>query len=99
MYFLKNEKVIPYAGKKKFLHDVHRLLIGTRYVDQSKGGVIVHNGAESSFVSDVKATQCVDLVLVELKEHVFKKFVEIFSEEDMMCFDIKVIYVFPMLMI
>ncbi|WMV50746.1 hypothetical protein MTR67_044131 [Solanum verrucosum] len=36
------------------------------------GGVIVHNGSESSFVSDVKAKQYLDLILVDLKPRTVK---------------------------
>ncbi|WMV58492.1 hypothetical protein MTR67_051877, partial [Solanum verrucosum] len=41
---------------------------------------MVHNGSESSFVSDLKAKQCLDPTLVELKEVVLKKSVEAFSQ-------------------
>ncbi|WMV08875.1 hypothetical protein MTR67_002260 [Solanum verrucosum] len=49
-------------------------------VDSTKGGVMVHNGSESSFVSEVKAKQCLDSILVELKEAVLKKSIEAFSQ-------------------
>ncbi|WMV32919.1 hypothetical protein MTR67_026304, partial [Solanum verrucosum] len=43
------------------------------------GGVMVHNGSESSFVMDVNSKQDFDPLLVELKESVLKKSVEVFS--------------------
>ncbi|WMV45761.1 hypothetical protein MTR67_039146 [Solanum verrucosum] len=49
-------------------------------LNSSKGGVMVHNGSEPSFVSDVKVVQCLDPILVELKEEVLKKSVEAFSQ-------------------
>ncbi|WMV45889.1 hypothetical protein MTR67_039274, partial [Solanum verrucosum] len=59
---------------------VHRLArLGIQLVDYDKIGVIVHNDFESYFVNDVKAKQCVDLTLVELKETLLKKSVEAFS--------------------
>ncbi|WMV19134.1 hypothetical protein MTR67_012519 [Solanum verrucosum] len=54
--------------------------LGVPLVDSTKGGVMVHNGSESSFVMDVKAKQGLDPILVELKETVLKKFVETFSQ-------------------
>ncbi|KAH0644892.1 hypothetical protein KY284_032776 [Solanum tuberosum] len=54
---------------------------GVQLVDSTKGGVMVHNGSESSFVADVKAKQGLDPILVELKEAVLKKSVEAFSQE------------------
>ncbi|WMV09315.1 hypothetical protein MTR67_002700, partial [Solanum verrucosum] len=42
-------------------------------VDSTKGGVIVHNGSESSFAIDVKAKQSLEPILVKLKELVLKK--------------------------
>ena len=67
--------------KKELAKDVHWLArFGVQLVDSTKGGVIVHNGSKSSFVSDLKAKQCLDLTLVELKEAVLKKFVEAFSQ-------------------
>ncbi|KAH0650521.1 hypothetical protein KY284_030433 [Solanum tuberosum] len=49
--------------------------------DSTKGGVMLHNGSESYFAVDVKAKQGLDLTLVELKEAVLKKSVEVFSQE------------------
>ncbi|WMV09771.1 hypothetical protein MTR67_003156 [Solanum verrucosum] len=60
--------------KKELVHDVHRLTrLCVRFVDS-------HNGSESSFVSDVKAKQSLDPILVELKEVVPKKFVKAFFQ-------------------
>jgi len=67
-------------------------------VDSTKGGVMVHNGSESSFVIDVKAKQGIDPILVELKETVLKKSIESFSQGGMGYLDTKVGYVFRMLM-
>ncbi|WMV57969.1 hypothetical protein MTR67_051354 [Solanum verrucosum] len=53
-------------------------------VDSKKmdvGDIIVHNGSKSSFVSDVKAKQGLDPVLVEIKEAVHKNYVEALSQE------------------
>ena len=67
--------------KKELLRDVHRFAhLGVRLMDSTKGGIMVHNGSESSFVSDVKAKQCLDPILVELKEVVLKKSIEAFSQ-------------------
>ncbi|WMV07977.1 hypothetical protein MTR67_001362 [Solanum verrucosum] len=67
-------------GKKELVRDVHRFTrLGVRLVDSNEGDVIIQNGSESSFVSYVKAKIGVDLILVELKEIVLKKFVEAFS--------------------
>ncbi|WMV33499.1 hypothetical protein MTR67_026884 [Solanum verrucosum] len=50
------------------LSDVHRLAqLGVQLVDSTKGGVMVNNGSELSFVADVKAKQCLDPTIVELK--------------------------------
>ncbi|WMV29771.1 hypothetical protein MTR67_023156 [Solanum verrucosum] len=55
--------------RKELVRDVHRLArLGVQLVDSTKGGIMFHNGSESSFVADVKAKQCLDLTLVELKE-------------------------------
>ncbi|XP_049391177.1 zinc finger BED domain-containing protein RICESLEEPER 1-like [Solanum stenotomum] len=54
---------------KELARDVHTLArLGVRLVDSDKGGVMVRNSSESSFVSDVKAKQCLDPFLVDLKE-------------------------------
>ena len=49
-------------------------------MDSTKGGVVVHNVSESSFVMDVKSKQGLDYILVVLKELVLNKFVEAFSQ-------------------
>ncbi|WMV37778.1 hypothetical protein MTR67_031163 [Solanum verrucosum] len=67
--------------KKELVRDIHRLAwLGVQLVDSTKGGVMVHNGSESSFVADVKAKQGLDTILVELKDVVLKKSVEAFSQ-------------------
>ncbi|WMV13916.1 hypothetical protein MTR67_007301 [Solanum verrucosum] len=43
-------------------------------------GSVTHIEEESSFVADVKANQCLDPTLVELKEVVLRKFVEALSQ-------------------
>ncbi|WMV25598.1 hypothetical protein MTR67_018983 [Solanum verrucosum] len=44
--------------KKELVWNVHRLSrLGVQLVDSTNGGVMVHNGSESSFVKDVKAKQ------------------------------------------
>ncbi|WMV18525.1 hypothetical protein MTR67_011910 [Solanum verrucosum] len=59
--------------KKELVQDVHRLArLGVQLVDYTKGGVMVHNGSESSFVMDVKAKRGLDPISVELKEVVLK---------------------------
>ncbi|WMV32778.1 hypothetical protein MTR67_026163, partial [Solanum verrucosum] len=66
--------------KKELVCDVHRLArLGLQLVDSPKCGFTVHKGSESSFVADVKSTQHLDLILMELKESVLRKFVEAFS--------------------
>ncbi|WMV45492.1 hypothetical protein MTR67_038877 [Solanum verrucosum] len=54
--------------------------MGVRLMDSTKGGVVVHNGSESYFVTDVKAKQCLDPTFVELKEAVLRKSVEALSQ-------------------
>ncbi|WMV14189.1 hypothetical protein MTR67_007574 [Solanum verrucosum] len=57
--------------KKELVQDVHGLArFGVQLVDSTKGGVMVHNGSESSFVMDVKTKQGLDPILVELEEMV-----------------------------
>ncbi|WMV30457.1 hypothetical protein MTR67_023842, partial [Solanum verrucosum] len=66
--------------KKELVHEVHRLArLGVQVVDSTKGGVMVHNGSESSFVMNVKSKQGLDPLLVELKESVLKKSIEAFT--------------------
>ncbi|WMV54907.1 hypothetical protein MTR67_048292 [Solanum verrucosum] len=79
--------------RKELARDVHRLaLLGVRLVDSDKGGVMVHNGFESSFVKDVKAKQCLDPTLVKLKEMVLKKSIEAFSQWRYGYLDTKLVY-------
>ncbi|KAH0636218.1 hypothetical protein KY285_035973 [Solanum tuberosum] len=60
---MQNGKVIAYASR------LDRL--GVQLVDSTKGGVMVHNGSEFSFVVDVKAKQGLDLILVDdLREYI-----------------------------
>ncbi|WMV32887.1 hypothetical protein MTR67_026272 [Solanum verrucosum] len=66
---------------KELVRDVHRLArLGVQLVDSTKGGIMVHNCSESSIVADVKAKQCIDTTLVELKEEVVKNSTEAFSQ-------------------
>lgn len=51
-------------------------------VDSDEGGVTVHNGSKSSFVSNVKVRKVLELILVELKKVVIKKFIESFSQRN-----------------
>ncbi|WMV08908.1 hypothetical protein MTR67_002293 [Solanum verrucosum] len=67
--------------KKELVRDVHRLArLGVQLVDSTKGGFMVHNGHESSFVMDVKSKQHLDSILVKLKESVLNKSIEAFSQ-------------------
>ncbi|WMV29602.1 hypothetical protein MTR67_022987 [Solanum verrucosum] len=60
--------------KKELVRDVHRLTqLGGHLVDSNEGGVIVHNGSKSSFVSYVKAKQYNNLVQVDFEEVNFEK--------------------------
>lgn len=60
--------------KMDLVHDVHRLTqLGVQLVDSNEGVVVVHNGAKSSFISDVKAKKDLDSILVDLKKMVSKK--------------------------
>lgn len=67
--------------KKELVQNVLRLaLLGVWLKDSTKGGVMIHNGSELSFMEDVKATQGLHLILVKLKEALHRKFVEDFSQ-------------------
>ncbi|WMV18906.1 hypothetical protein MTR67_012291 [Solanum verrucosum] len=67
--------------KKELVQDVHRLAwLGVQLVDSTKGGVMVHNCSESSFVADVKAKEGLDPTLVELKKAIHKMSIEAFSQ-------------------
>ncbi|WMV25184.1 hypothetical protein MTR67_018569 [Solanum verrucosum] len=66
--------------KKELVRNLHSLArLGVRLVDSTKGGVLVHNGSESSFVANVKAKQGLDQISVELKEAMLKKCIHAFS--------------------
>ncbi|WMV25474.1 hypothetical protein MTR67_018859 [Solanum verrucosum] len=67
--------------RKELVRDVQLLArLCVQLVDPTKGGVMVHNGSESSFVEDLEAKKGLDLTLVELKEMMVKKSVEDFSQ-------------------
>lgn len=64
--------------KEKLVQDVHRFArLGVQIVDFLEGSFTVHSGFESSFVVDVKSKQGLDPILIELKELVLKKFVDV----------------------
>ncbi|WMV37721.1 hypothetical protein MTR67_031106 [Solanum verrucosum] len=73
--------------------------LGVQLVDSTKGGVMVHNGFESSFVMDVNSKQDLDPILVELKDSVHKKSVRLSPKGEMGCLGTKVDYVFQILMV
>jgi len=57
--------------KKELVRDMHMLArLGVQLVDSTKGGAMVHNESELSFVMDVNSKQGLDPRLVELKESV-----------------------------
>ncbi|WMV45229.1 hypothetical protein MTR67_038614 [Solanum verrucosum] len=67
--------------KKELVRDVHRLArLGVQSVDSTKGGFMVHHSSELSLVVDVKSKQHLDPILMELKESILNKFVEVFSK-------------------
>ncbi|WMV09850.1 hypothetical protein MTR67_003235 [Solanum verrucosum] len=67
--------------KKELVRDVQRLSnLGFRLVDSSKGGIVVHNGVKSSFVSNEKAKPDLDLIFVDLKKLVSKKATKAFFQ-------------------
>ncbi|WMV29711.1 hypothetical protein MTR67_023096, partial [Solanum verrucosum] len=83
--------------REKLSRDVHRLAqLGVQLIDSANGSVMVHKGSESSFVTDVKAKQCLDPTLVELKETVLIKSIDAFYKGEMVSLDIKVGHVFQM---
>ena len=55
--------------------------MGVQLVDSLKGGVMIQPSLESSLMVDVKVKQHLDPILMELKDSVFGKFVETFSQE------------------
>ncbi|XP_049394724.1 uncharacterized protein LOC125859013 [Solanum stenotomum] len=68
-------------GKKQLACDVHRLAwLRVCLVNSIEGDVTVDNGAESSYVFDVKYNKGLDPIFVELKEVMLKRSVEDFSK-------------------
>ncbi|KAH0695924.1 hypothetical protein KY289_013406 [Solanum tuberosum] len=80
--FENMETLSPWEDEKKELvRDVHRLArLGVQLVDSTKGRFIVHHSSESSFVVDVKSKQHLDPILMELKESILNKSVEVLSQ-------------------
>ena len=52
-------------------------------MDFLEGGFTGRSGFESSFVVDVKSKQGLDPILIELKELILKKFVEVTLQNSM----------------
>ena len=66
--------------RKELVKDVHSLAsLGVQLRRISDSGVTVQNGAESSFVVEVKYKQHSDPILLELKGAIHNKRVEVFS--------------------
>lgn len=66
--------------KKKLNCDVHRLAqLGVKLVDSTRGGAMVDNCSESSFVLHVKSKKHLDTILMDLIELILKKSVKDFS--------------------
>ena len=76
----------------KYIHTL--ALLGGRLMSISDGGIIVQNGVESSLLMEVKEKQDSDLILPQLKGAVHEKRNKVFTSGDMMCFAIRVDYVF-----
>ena len=67
--------------RKDLVKDVHRLArLRVRLMSISNSSVIVHNGAESSFVVEVKEKQDNDPILLKLKGAVYNQRVDVFSQ-------------------
>ncbi|KAH0706582.1 hypothetical protein KY289_011658 [Solanum tuberosum] len=67
--------------KKELVRDVHRLArLGVQLVDSTKGRFMVYHNSQSSFVVDVNSKQHLDPILMELKESVLNKSIEVFSQ-------------------
>ena len=67
--------------RKELVKDVHRIArLGVCLVSISDSGVTVQNGAESSFVVEVKEKQDSDPILLEHKNTVHNQRVEVFSQ-------------------
>lgn len=60
------------------MHSLSRL--GVRLIDSQNEGLMVQHSSESSLLFYVKSKQHLDSILMELKESVPGKFVEVFSE-------------------
>ncbi|XP_055830895.1 uncharacterized protein LOC129899924 [Solanum dulcamara] len=61
-------------GKRELVKDFHWLArLGVKLSGTNGGGIVVHNGSESSFGVDVKSKQHLDLTFVELKRLVKEK--------------------------
>ncbi|KAH0680772.1 hypothetical protein KY284_021857 [Solanum tuberosum] len=76
--------------KKELVCDVHRLArLGVQLVDSTKGGFMVHHISESSSVVDVKSKQYLDPILMELKESVLNKSIEVSPKGEMGCLGTK----------
>ncbi|WMV46713.1 hypothetical protein MTR67_040098 [Solanum verrucosum] len=68
-------------GKKDLVCDAHRLAwLGVHLDECNEGGMIVQNGSKSSLVSNVKAKQDLDPIMVYLKKLVSKNDIEAFSQ-------------------
>ncbi|WMV13443.1 hypothetical protein MTR67_006828 [Solanum verrucosum] len=79
--WLSMGSVAPVEDNKELVHDVHRLArLVVRFVKSNEGGVVVHNGSKSSFVSNVKSKKDVDMILFDLNELVSKKSIEVFFQ-------------------
>ena len=67
--------------RNELVKDVHRLArLGVRLMSILDSGVTVLNGAESSFVVEVKEKQDSEPILLELKGAVHNQRVEVFSQ-------------------
>lgn len=61
---------------------MHRLdRLGLQVVDSTKGGVMIHHTSESSFVVNLKSKQDLDPILMEFKESVLIKSLEVLSQK------------------
>ena len=66
---------------KELVRDMHRLArLGIQQVDSTKGGVMVYNSSELSFMVVLKSKQHLDPILIQFKEFVLNKFVKAFSQ-------------------
>ncbi|XP_069148082.1 uncharacterized protein [Solanum lycopersicum] len=67
--------------KRYLARDIHRLArVGVRVMDSTEGGIMVTNGDESSFVSEIKEKQDQDPILLELKANFHKQRVLAFDQ-------------------